>query len=88
MPRFTIVTDEESHVPVEINARSASSALHRLHHLSWHEADVFQDGQYLFSARCNAGVWTVFQRSKHSQRRPLGQETMDKQTVPNVIAGD
>jgi hypothetical protein len=63
MHRFLILAADDSYQSTEIIAPDAGSALHAVDRLNVREADVLQDGRYLFSLYLNGkGVWCIFQR--------------------------
>jgi hypothetical protein len=72
MPHFTIKPADRSGAPVHVDAIDAASVLHRISRRHCHEAEVYRDNEYLFSARLgDNGVWTVFQRQEDIRIRPV-----------------
>ena len=72
MQRFTIKPLDKSHKPVQVEAIDAASVLHRICRQHCHEAEVYRDKEYVFSARLgDNGVWTVFQRQEDNRVRPV-----------------
>lgn len=64
MHRFLILAADDSFRSSEIIAPDAGSALHAVDRLDVREADILEDGRYLFSVYLNAnGVWCIFQRN-------------------------
>jgi hypothetical protein len=53
-------------------AIDAGSVLHVVNRLACREADVFQDGAYVFSVQRtgSAGFWTIFQREQLETAMP------------------
>lgn len=68
MPRFTIVPTDQRYSSGEVIAEDASAALSIVNQLDCQEADVLEDGNYLFSVRLSeTGMWTIFQREDASE---------------------
>lgn len=65
MPRFSIVPTVSDHAPFEIWSHDAAAVLHSVARVGCGEADVLQDGAYLFSVRLGAnGLWHIRQRGE------------------------
>jgi hypothetical protein len=63
MPRFTILSTDQSYSATEITALDAGAVLNIVGRLDCKDADVLADGRYSFSVRLNdCGMWSVFQR--------------------------
>lgn len=72
MHRFLILSADKSYKSSEIIAPDAGSALHTIGRLDVREADVLQDGRYLFSAHLNGnGVWCIFKREHGLEREAV-----------------
>ena len=63
MPRFKILSSDQSYASAEVTALNASASLNIVRELGCGEADVLQDDRYCFSIRLGEdGLWTIFQR--------------------------
>lgn len=65
MPRFRIIPSDDAAEPIEIESLDAGSALYTANQIGCHEADVLEEGIYLFSVRTLGGkssFWQIFQR--------------------------
>lgn len=64
MPQFLIVPSDQKFSSAQITSLDAASALHVVDRLACDEADVMEDGAYIFSVRKTgaSGFWTIFQR--------------------------
>ncbi|HKX78897.1 MAG TPA: hypothetical protein VJM34_10305 [Novosphingobium sp.] len=63
MPRFKILSSDDSYSSAEVIALNASASLNIVRELGCAEADVLQDDRYCFSIRLSEeGLWTIFQR--------------------------
>lgn len=65
MHKFLVCPTDQSASSTEITAANAAPALDVLSRLDCSEADVLQDGTYLFSVRKSgsANFWHIFQRA-------------------------
>lgn len=65
MPRYVILPTDQTHSSAEMVAPNPASALDIVSRLDCKEADVLQDGAYLFSVRKSGGTnfWHIFQRA-------------------------
>jgi hypothetical protein len=66
MPRYVILPTDQTHSSAEMVAPNPGSALDIVSRLDCREADVLEDGSYLFSVRKSGGTnfWHIFQRPK------------------------
>ncbi|MEJ5975057.1 hypothetical protein WG901_00290 [Novosphingobium sp. PS1R-30] len=65
MPLFTITPSDTDHAPVEVSSPDAAAVLHTIARLNCGEAEVLEDGIYVFSVRLdNNGLWHIHQRSE------------------------
>lgn len=66
MPRYLIMPTDQTHSSAEMVAPNPGSALEIVSRLDCKEADVLEDGAYLFSVRKSGGAnfWHIFQRAQ------------------------
>jgi len=85
MPRFQILPRDNSAQPIEIDCVDAGSALYTANQIGCHEADILEEGLYVFSVRTLGGkssFWQIFQRKDGAVdpvMMPPGQGTTDPQ---------
>lgn len=65
MPRFTIIPVDRNQPDANLIATDAGPVLAFIDRVRCGEADVLEDGRYLFSASLEScGFWSVFHRSQ------------------------
>jgi len=70
MPRYQIIPSDRPEASVEIDGIDAGAALHVASQLRCGQADVHENGSYLFSVRTlggEASFWEIFQRAVNEE---------------------
>lgn len=61
MPLFSILPTASDHAPFDVSSHDAAAVLHSV---GCGEADVLEDGTYVFSVRLGVnGLWHIHQRT-------------------------
>lgn len=65
MPHFLILPTDQPHSSAEVTAAHAGGILDYVSRLDCKEADVLEDGHYVFSVRKSgeANFWQIYQRA-------------------------
>lgn len=71
MPLFTILPTSSDHPPFEVSSPDAAAVLHSVARFDCGEADVLEDGAYVFSVRLGTnGLWHIHQRVEATTEPP------------------
>ncbi|MCW1427507.1 hypothetical protein [Novosphingobium sp. JCM 18896] len=63
MSVFSITPTNPDHAPFEVTSRDAAAVLHAIARADCGEADVLENGAYMFSVRLDPnGLWHIHQR--------------------------
>lgn len=76
MPRFQIVPTDNTQAPIEVECFDAGTALYTANQIGCSEADVHEEGIYVFSVRTLGGkssFWQIFQRNDAPAEPPIVQ---------------
>ena len=72
MPRFTILSNDDSYLSAEIIEPDAGAVFQIVDQLGCREADVLKDGRYSFSVRLDvSGMWSILWRDQLAKGRDL-----------------
>lgn len=64
MPLFSILPTATDHAPFDVSSHDAAAVLHSVARVGCGEADVLEDGTYVFSVRLGVnGLWHIHQRT-------------------------